>query len=192
MAEDDSFGDAEDSGHGGKDDDDCSSEHINPNSIYEFMNRTENMLERIQKFDSVGCFYNLLDEAYISMLACCVLWYTSKWGAQAEQRYLGYFVEILDGFIDGAPELDKLLEEHKNPELEAEDRSMLDMMYNDYRARLLAAVGERSTGLMAKLQENQESRYATFYEKLDTLSKALAVEISSQQLGRDFGQCYAN
>jgi hypothetical protein len=188
MVADDSLEGAVDSSHDGKDESDFSGEHINPNAIYSFMDHTEKLLDKVQKFDSVGSFYNLLNEAYESMLVCCVLWYTNKWGAQAEQKYLGNFVDILDGFIEGAPELDRLLAEQKDPDLEESERSALDLMYTDYRERLLAAIGERSSGLMAKLVENKEGRYATFYEKLDFLNKALEIEISSQKYSRYVGK----
>jgi len=159
--------------------DDFSSEHTNPDAIYHFMNRAENMLDRIEKYKSVGCFYNLLSEAYNSMLACCVLWYTKKFGAQAEQKYLGDFVSIVEGCIEGAPELDKILAKQGNPKTEPGEREALEGLYSEYKTRLLDAVGKRASDLMIRLEEDKAGRYTTFYEKLNSLCKAFESGVNS-------------
>jgi len=186
MAADDSLEGAVDGGQDHIGDDDFSSGHINPNAVYSFMNRTENLLDMLQKSSSVGCYYNLLDEAYSSILACCVLWYTTRFGAQAEQKYLGDFVDMVEGFIEGAPELDSLLRNQLNPELTPGEKGMLELMYNDCKIKLLAAVGEQSADLMIRLEQNNAGRYATLYDKLDTLCKALEIDITTTELGNLF------
>jgi hypothetical protein len=165
----------------GSRDEEFSPYHIDPNSIYLFMDRTENKLDRIQGSNSVGCFYNVLSEAYSSMLTCCVLWYTETFGAQAEQKYLGDFVGILEEFITGAPELDSLLEQQGDPDIDETVKATLTKRHNEHMVRLLTAVGGRASSLKKRLKEDKAGRYETFAGRLDELCGAMRTMISSHE-----------